>query len=105
MSSALTINHQAHRWITDLKESIGQLVRWPSRLWKFDFDVEHRMGRKNIVADVLSRLHSDHMDKSFLDEDIPECYVEHVEGTFLVDSMNSVGGDAPHKPTNDDFIY
>ena len=39
-----------------LKDLSGRLARWSLRLQCFDFDIEHRKGSENIVADTLSRM-------------------------------------------------
>lgn len=57
-----------------------------------------------MVADSLSRLHSDRMDESYLDDNIQACNIKYVEGIFSVHIVESGNDDAVHKPTIDDFI-
>jgi len=38
-----------------LKDLNGRLARWSLALQAFDFNIEHRKGKDNIVADMLSR--------------------------------------------------
>lgn len=57
-----------------------------------------------MVADAISRLQSDHMDESFMNDYVLECYVEYVECTLSVDTVNSFEGDAPCKSTIDDLM-
>ncbi|OMJ09534.1 Retrovirus-related Pol polyprotein from transposon [Smittium culicis] len=38
-----------------MKESSGRITRWVSMLTEFDFDIKHRSGKQNVVADYLSR--------------------------------------------------
>lgn len=68
--------HQAFRWILHFKESTGRLASWRLRLMEFDFKVQHGPGRRNMVADILSGLQSDHMFESYLDEVVQERSVE-----------------------------
>ena len=37
------------------------VVRWKLALMEYDFDIEHKAGVKNVVADLLSRLVENHM--------------------------------------------
>lgn len=39
----------------DLKDLTGRLARWSLQLQAFNFNIEHRKGTENLVADVLSR--------------------------------------------------
>lgn len=70
-------------------------------LTKFDFEIQGWSRTKNMAANALSGLQSDHMDKSVLDENVPERYFENVEVTFSVDIVNSTEGDAPRRPEVD----
>lgn len=56
---------------------------------EFYSEVQHWLERKNVVADCVSRLQSNHMDESYLDEGIQECYVDQVEGIISVDTVKS----------------
>lgn len=38
-----------------LKDLSGRLARWPLQLQSYDFQIEHRKGSENVVADMLSR--------------------------------------------------
>jgi transposase InsO family protein len=51
-----------HRNLTYVADSANAMVvRWKMALMQFDFDIEHIAGVKNIVADYLSRLVTNHM--------------------------------------------
>lgn len=41
--------------LMSLKDLNGRLARWSLQLQGFNFDIEHRKGADNIVADTLSR--------------------------------------------------
>lgn len=69
-----------------------------------DYEVQHQPGRENTVDDVLSRLQSDHVDERFQHENISKRLVVFVDGPFSVSTVSSIEGDAPCRPTIDDFI-
>ena len=48
-------DHQALRWLFQLKEPKGRIARWLERLSAYDFSIEYRPGRKHNNADGLSR--------------------------------------------------
>ena len=48
-------DHGSLRWLYNFKEPEGQVARWIERLNTFDFEIEHRPGRKHENADALSR--------------------------------------------------
>ena len=49
-------DHHSLLWLKSLKNPSGRLCRWAITLSQFDFDVEHRKGALNVVADALSRI-------------------------------------------------
>ena len=52
----LRTDHGSLRWLFNFKEPEGQVARWLEYLSQFNFDIEHREGRKHSNADALSRL-------------------------------------------------
>lgn len=48
-------DHFSLLWLHRLKNPSGRLARWGLRLQAFDFDIEHRKGKENLVPDFLSR--------------------------------------------------
>jgi transposase InsO family protein len=48
-------DHSALLWLLKLKDPIGRLGRWTLKLQHFDFELVHRKGKYNVVADALSR--------------------------------------------------
>ena len=48
-------DHSALQWLRSFREPEGQVARWLEQLAEFNFDVEHRPGRKHGNADALSR--------------------------------------------------
>ncbi len=49
-------DHKPLKWLFSVKEPSSRLVRWRLKLQEFEYDIEHIPGRKNSVADALSRL-------------------------------------------------
>ena len=48
-------DHNAVRWLMNIKEPTGRLARWALLLQQHDFAIEHRSGKSNGNADALSR--------------------------------------------------
>lgn len=48
-------DHSALKWLHKMKDPHGRLARWAMKLQQFDFEIIHRPGKGNIVADALSR--------------------------------------------------
>ena len=73
-------DHSALRWLMEISEPSGRLMRWRLRLSEFDFDVRYKKGTLNTQADALSRLGTsgeaepaDTLDiPCFLVEDLPD---------------------------------
>lgn len=51
----LITDHFSLKWLFSIKDPIGRIARWAVRLQQYDFNIEHRSGRENVVADALSR--------------------------------------------------
>ena len=49
-------DHRALKWLDRLKESNNCLTRWSLALQSFQFEIQHRAGKANAIADALSRL-------------------------------------------------
>lgn len=48
-------DHYSLKWLYNIKDPTGRLARWCVRLQQYDFEVVHRKGKDNVVADALSR--------------------------------------------------
>lgn len=49
-------DHRPLVWLFNLKEPNSKLVRWRLRLEEYDYEIRHRKGSQNNVADALSRI-------------------------------------------------
>ena len=48
-------DHAALRWLRNMAEPIGQQARWLASMEEYEFDIEHRPGKKHANADAMSR--------------------------------------------------
>lgn len=48
-------DHASLVWLRNLKDPTSRLARWAIKLQEFDFDLVHRKGKLNVIADALSR--------------------------------------------------
>ena len=48
-------DHSSLQWLLNFKEPEGQLARWMETLSEYQFDIQHRPGKKHSNADGLSR--------------------------------------------------
>ena len=54
-SFKLRTDHQALKWLFNLKEPKGRIARWIETLSTYVFDIEFRQGKKHLNADAMSR--------------------------------------------------
>ena len=59
------------RWLLEVSEPSGRLMRWRLRLSEFDFAVKYKKGTANTQADALSRLPTTGYTSVEVDEEIP----------------------------------
>ncbi|CAK1602518.1 unnamed protein product [Parnassius mnemosyne] len=52
-------DHASLLWFYKLNNPSGRLARWSMRLSQFDFEIEHRKGKLNVIPDALSRIQVD----------------------------------------------
>ena len=64
-------DHDALKWLLNLRDPRGRLARWGLRLQEFDFDIQYRPGSSHALADGPSRLSTAGLDKSHLNDEIP----------------------------------
>jgi len=55
MPFTIVTDHASLQWLMTLKDLNRRLARWSLALQAFDFNIEHRKGKDNIEADMLSR--------------------------------------------------
>ena len=48
-------DHAALQWLHNFKEPTGQVSRWLEKLAEYNYEIQHRPGRKHSNADALSR--------------------------------------------------
>lgn len=48
-------DHNALKWLMNVKDHNGRLMRWALTLMEYDFEIQHVKGKTNFVADALSR--------------------------------------------------
>lgn len=48
-------DHASLKWLMHQKDLSGRLARWALKLQGYNFIIEHRRGRENVVPDALSR--------------------------------------------------
>lgn len=66
MPFTVITDHASLKWLMTLKDLSGRLARWSLLLQAYDFNIEHRKGSENVVADMLSRSPTD--DNVSIDE-------------------------------------
>lgn len=49
-------DHASLKWLMRQSDLSGRLARWALKLQGFEFTIEHRRGKENVVPDALSRV-------------------------------------------------
>jgi len=69
-------DHRALLWVLTNVSPNARINRWRLRLSEYTCDIRHKPGKDHKVADALSRLPTQVLDSTPLDEDIPVLAVE-----------------------------
>lgn len=49
-------DHQALKWLHNLKNPTGRLARWALQLLEYNYEIVYGKGSSNLVTDALSRI-------------------------------------------------
>eukprot|EP00171_Calliarthron_tuberculosum_P013936 IDg13936t1 len=90
-------DHQALRWLMEITDPSGRLMRWRLRLAEYDFDVWYKKGNINCQGDCMSRLHSDSHTVVEVDDEIPSFLIDHSDGNEI-ESIFEVDEALPDPP-------
>ena len=84
------------RWLMEISDPSGRLMRWRLRLTENDFDVRYKKGTGNLCADFASRMHTESPIEDDDDHDEIPCYY-----TTEADST----GDEPSDVIELEFVF
>lgn len=99
-------DHMSLRWLMSQKDLSGRLARWSLKLQAFDFSIEHRKGKDNIVPDCLSRAFCEEIDLNcqLINLDSPE--FEEQEYKDLIENIRQNQSSLPDLTIQDDkYVY
>lgn len=69
-SFKVVTDHSSLRWLMNQSDLSGRLARWAIKLQGYSFEIEHRKGTENVVADALSRSFEDVDDIAAIDLEV-----------------------------------
>lgn len=75
----------------------GRLARWSLKLQGFDFTIDHRRGKDNIVPDALSRIYCDDITEQLSDVPI-DFQSPEFKDKYYIDLLDSVKANQDRLP-------
>ena len=67
-------DHNSLRWLMEITDPSGRLMRWRLRLAEYNFDVKYKKGTRNWCADFASRMSTENPIEDDEDHDEIPCY-------------------------------
>lgn len=107
MPFTIVTDHASLKWLMSLKDLTGRLARWSLQLQAFDFQIMHRKGSENIVADMLSRLPEVNVDEINLEDllDFETNEFESEEYLELIQQIQSNQQQLPDLKVNNGLVF
>ncbi|CAN8068650.1 unnamed protein product [Agarophyton chilense] len=100
-------DHSALRWLMEITEPSGRLMRWRLRLAEFDSDILYKKGTLNTQADALSRLGTSVETEPIDDLEIPCFAVGEADGSAKIksdDVCDDIPDAEPSEPLTGSFV-
>ena len=72
-------DHQALKWLKNVKDPSSKLMRWRLRLKEYDYEIEYKKGKENTAADALSRLYPVTNEEIQPNVENPDYYDEYID--------------------------
>lgn len=108
MPFTVITDHASLKWLMSLKDLSGRLARWSLQLQVFDFEIVHRKGSDNIVADMLSRSPIDVNIEELTREDFLDfetCEFEGEEYLALIEDVMKDNDRLPDIKVKDGLVF
>lgn len=108
MPFTVITDHASLKWLMTLKDLSGRLARWSLQLQPYDFEIEHRKGAENVVADMLSRSPQDVTVEELSKYDLLEVESEEFRSEEYLDLIKTVtdnGDKLPDLKIRDGLIF
>lgn len=78
-------DHQPLKWLMSLKSPSGRLARWSLLLQNYDLRIEYISGKRNVVADLLSRPNLEEMQLATIEVNLPTQSAKNIREDQLKD--------------------
>ena len=80
-------DHASLRWLMNVTDPSGRLIRWRLRLSEFDFELKYKKGKANSQAEALSRLLTKEETVDEIDDEIPCFMAEPADATEIEEEV------------------